>query len=171
MNIESRLTDIVTERFDAGVRLGESLDKDMIAVRISPDLPMAVVGSPEYFARHGSPKDPGDLVQHACINLRLATLGGLYAWEFQKAGRALNVRVEGPLIFNTSDMCLTAALEGHGLACLLADHVAPHLQTGRLQQALQDWCAPFVGYHLYYPSRRQLSPAIKLLVERLRYRL
>lgn len=93
MNIESRLTDIVTQRFDAGIRLGESLDKDMIAVRIGPDIPMAILGSPEYFARHGSPKDPGDLVHHACINLRLATLGGLYAWEFQKAGRALNVRV------------------------------------------------------------------------------
>lgn len=170
VNIESRLTDIITDRFDAGVRLGESLDKDMIAVRIGPDIPMAVVGSPDYFARYGIPKDPGDLVRHACINLRLPTLGGLYAWEFQKEGRALNVRVDGPLIFNTPHMCLKAALEGHGLACLLQDHLANDLKAGHLQQVLKDWCAPFVGYHLYYPSRRQLSPAMTLLVERLRYR-
>lgn len=170
LNIESRLTDIVTERFDAGVRLGESLEKDMIAVRIGPDVPMAVVGAPAYFAQRGIPQSPGDLVQHACINLRLPTLGGLYAWEFEKAGRAVNVRVDGPLIFNTPTMCLTAAIEGHGLACLLADHVAADLEVGRLQRVLQDWCAPFVGYHLYYPSRRQLSPAMTLLVERLRYR-
>lgn len=170
VNVESRLTDIVTDRFDAGVRLGESLDRDMIAVRIGPNMPMAVVGAPDYFARRGIPEEPGDLEQHACINLRLPTLGGLYAWEFQKAGRAQNVRVDGPLIFNTPDMCLKAALAGHGLACLLADHAATDLKAGRLRQVLQDWCAPFVGYHLYYPSRRQLSPAMTLLVERLRYR-
>jgi DNA-binding transcriptional LysR family regulator len=170
ISLESRLTDIVTERFDAGVRLGESLDKDMVAVPIGPDLRMALVGSPGYFAARGVPAHPQDLMQHACINLRLQTLGGLYAWEFEKQGRALNVRVEGPLIFNAPQLCLIAAREGHGLAFLPEDQVRPALAAGQLQRALADWCPAFPGYHLYYPSRRQLSPALRVVVEALRYR-
>jgi DNA-binding transcriptional LysR family regulator len=164
------LTDIVAERYDAGVRLGEQVAKDMIAVRIGPDFSMAVVGAPSYFARHPRPKNPQELTDHNCINIRLPTYGGLYAWEFEKRGRALRVRVEGQLVFNNTVLRLNAALAGSGLAYLPEDQVRKHIADGRLIQVLEDWCPPFSGYHLYYPSRRQPTPAFALLVDALRYR-
>jgi DNA-binding transcriptional LysR family regulator len=167
---ESALTDIVTQRFDAGVRIGEQVAKDMIAVRIGPDLRMAVVGAPSYFKRQAEPKKPQDLINHRCINLRLPTQGGLYAWEFEKGTRKLRVRVEGPLIFNGSYQMLNAALAGFGVAYVPEDLTQPHLARGRLKRVLEDWCPPFSGYHLYYPSRRQTTPAFALLVEALRHR-
>lgn len=170
LNIDSGLTDIVTERFDAGVRLGEQVAKDMIAVPISPELRMAVVGAPSYFDTHPMPRAPQDLADHDCINLRFNTAGGLYAWELEQDGRELRVRVDGQLIFNNAAMVVTAARAGFGLACLLEDHVAAHVADGSLIRVLDDWCPPFAGYHLYYPSRRQNSPAFALLVEALRYR-
>jgi DNA-binding transcriptional LysR family regulator len=170
LDIDNGLTDIVAERYDAGVRLGEQVAKDMIAVRIGPDLRMAVVGAPSYFARRRRPKKPQDLVDHECINLRLRTAGGLYAWEFEKGGRELRVRVEGRLVFNDTAPILSAALAGFGLAYLLEDHVQAHLDSGRLIRVLADWCPPFSGYHLYYPSRRQPAQAFALLVNALRYR-
>jgi DNA-binding transcriptional LysR family regulator len=170
LNIESRLTDIVAERYDAGVRLGEQLAKDMVAVRIGPDLRMAVVGAPSYFAAHSKPRTPQDLSQHKCINLRLPTLGGLYAWELARAGRELKVRVEGQLIFNDVQMILRAAISGFGLASVLEDQVEADVATGRLVRVLEEWCPPFPGHHLYYPSRRQPSAAFALLVDALRYR-
>jgi DNA-binding transcriptional LysR family regulator len=167
---EQGLTDIVAGRFDAGIRLGEQVAKDMVAVRIGPDLRMAVVAAPAYFATHPKPATPYDFSDHDCINLRLATAGGLYAWEFGRNGRDLNVRVEGRLVFNNVRMMLEAAMAGFGLACVPDDHVAPHIADGRLVRVLDDWCPPFAGYHLYYPSRRQPSAAFALLVEALRYR-
>lgn len=164
------LTDIVAQRFDAGVRDGEQVAKDMIAVRIGPDARMAVVGTPAYFKKRSIPEKPQDLVEHNCINLRLPTHGGLYAWEFEKGRRELRVRVEGQLIFNTTSQMLNAALEGAGLSYLPEGLVQPHINKGRLQRVLEDWCAPYPGYHLYYPSRRQPSAAFALLVEALRYR-
>ena len=168
--VDASLTDIVAERFDAGVRAGEQVAQDMVAVPIGPDLRMAVVGAPDYLARRGSPKTPHDLAGHDCINLRLATLGGLYAWEFEKAGRALNVRVDGQLTFNSSVLMLEAAVAGLGLAYVLEDRAQPYVEAGRLVRLLADWSPPFPGYHLYFPSRRQQSPAFALLVEALRYR-
>jgi DNA-binding transcriptional LysR family regulator len=168
--IDYGLTDIVAERFDAGVRLGEQVAKDMIAVRIGPDARMAVVGAPSYFARRPRPKTPQDLTDHDCINLRLPTHGGLYAWEFEKRGRELKVRVEGQWVFNNLTLRVNAALAGLGLAYLPADYVQTHLADGRLIRVLEDWCPPFSGCHLYYPSRRQPAPAFALLVEALRYR-
>jgi DNA-binding transcriptional LysR family regulator len=168
--IEYGLTDIVAERYDAGVRLGEQVAKDMIAVPIGPEQRMAVVGAPSYFARRPVPKTPQQLSDHTCINLRLPTRGGLYAWEFEKGPRKLNVRVEGQLVFNTARMIVLAALQGAGLACLPQDAVKAELDSGRLVRVLADWCPPFPGYHLYYPSRRQQSAAFALLVEALRYR-
>jgi len=170
LTIDQALRDIVAERYDAGVRLGEQVAKDMIAVRIGPDLSMAVVGAPGYFERHPRPKTPHDLARHDCINLRLATSGGLYAWEFEKAGRALNVRVEGRLTLNDPLLILEAVEAGFGLACLPEDQARGRLAQGRLVRVLQDWCPPFAGYHLYYPSRRQQTPAFALLVEALRWR-
>ncbi len=170
ISIDDRLVDIVAERFDAGVRDAELVAKDMIAVRIGPDLRMAVVGAPAYFAKHPLPKKPQELTAHDCINLRLPTRGGLYAWEFEKGRRKLNVRVEGQLVFNRPAQMLNAALGGLGLAYLLEDAVRTHLATGRLKRVPEDWCPPFPGYHLYYPSRRQPSPAFALLVDALRYR-
>jgi len=164
------LTDIVTERYDAGVRLGEQVAKDMIAVRIGPDFRMAVVGSPQYFKRRPKPAKPQDLTAHDCINIRLPTYGGIYAWEFEKRGRGLRVRVEGQLVFNQIALRLNAVLAGFGLAYLPEDQVKTQLADGRLIRVLADWCAPFPGYHLYYPSRRQPAPAFALLVEALRYR-
>jgi DNA-binding transcriptional LysR family regulator len=164
-------TDIIAQRFDAGVRLGEQVAKDMIAVRIGPDMRMAVVAAPAYLARTKTPpRTPQDLADHDCINLRLPTLGGLYAWEFEKGGRELRVRVEGQLVFNDVRLIHRAAIDGFGLAFLFEDQVAPDLAAGRLVRLLEDWCDPFPGYHLYYPSRRQQSPAFALLVEALRYR-
>jgi len=168
--VDYGLTDIVAERYDAGVRLGEQVAHDMIAVRIGPDMRMAVVGAPAYFARQPKPRTPQDLTAHNCINLRLPTYGGLYAWEFEKAGRELKVRVEGQLIFNTAALRMNAVLAGLGLAYLPQDQVKAHLADGRLVRVLADWCPPFPGYHLYYPSRRQATPAFSLLVDALRYR-
>ena len=170
LSLDGRLVDIVAERFDAGVRLGEQVAKDMIAVPVGPDLRMAVLAAPAYLARHGAPVTPHDLTQHRCINIRLPTVGGLYAWEFEKDGRPVNVRVEGPLIVNDVEMVLCAAKEGLGLACVLEDQAAAPLAAGQLVRVLEDWCPAFPGYHLYYPSRRQLPAAFKLLVEALRYR-
>lgn len=170
LSIDFGFTDIVAERFDAGVRLGEQVEKDMIAVRIGPDLRMAAVAAPSYFARHPAPETPHDLARHDCINLRLPTLGGFYAWEFEKDGRALNVRVEGRLAFNNARMSAQAAEAGFGIAFIPEDHVLPSMAAGRLVRALSDWCPPFPGYHLYYPSRRQPTSAFALLVETLRYR-
>jgi DNA-binding transcriptional LysR family regulator len=167
--VDYGLIDIVAERYDAGVRLGEQVAKDMIAVRIGPDLRMAVVGSPAYFAKRPRPKKPQDLTSHACINLRLPTYGAIYAWEFEKNGRELKARVEGQLVFNNIALRLNAALEGLGLAYLPEDQVRPHLADGKLVRVLADWCPPFSGYHLYYPSRRQPTPAFALLVDALRY--
>ncbi|MBB6412508.1 LysR family transcriptional regulator [Mesorhizobium sangaii] len=168
--VDYGLTDIVAERYDAGVRLGEQVARDMIAVRIGPDMRMAVVGAPAYFAARPKPRAPQDLTTHNCINLRLPTYGGLYAWEFEKAGRELKVRVEGQLVFNTAALRLNAVLAGLGLAYLPEDQVHAHLGDGRLVRVLADWCPPFPGYHLYYPSRRQATPAFSLLVDVLRYR-
>jgi DNA-binding transcriptional LysR family regulator len=167
--IDYGLTDIVAERFDAGVRSGEMVAKDMIAVRIGPDLRSAVVGAPSYFAGRSKPKAPQDLTAHNCINLRLPTHGGLYAWEFEQGARALRVRVDGQLVSNGSPTMLEAALAGFGLAYLPEQAVADHLADGRLVRVLADWCPPYPGYHLYYPSRRQATPAFALLVEALRY--
>jgi DNA-binding transcriptional LysR family regulator len=168
--VDYGLTDIVAERYDAGVRSGEQVAKDMIAVRIGPDMRMAVVGAPSYFAKRPLPKKPQDLTDHNCINLRLPTYGGLYAWEFEKGGRELKVRVEGQLIFNGTAQMLNAALAGFGLAYVPEDVAQPHLAQGRLKRVLDEWCPPFPGYHLYYPSRRHSSPAFALLVDALRYR-
>ena len=170
INVDYGLTDIVTERYDAGVRLGEQVAKDMIAVRIGPDARMAVVGSPSYFERRPRPKKPQDLAEHDCINIRLPTYGGVYAWEFERDGREVKVRVEGSLVFNTMALRLSAALAGLGLAYLPQDQVQAQLKNGQLIRVLADWCPPFSGYHLYYPSRRQHAPAFALLVEALRYR-
>jgi DNA-binding transcriptional LysR family regulator len=170
ITVDYGLTDIVTERYDAGVRLGERVAKDMIAVRIGPELRMAVVGSRSYFERRKRPQTPRDLTAHDCINLRLPTHGGVYAWEFEKNKRDVNVHVDGQLVFNNIALRLNAALAGLGLAFLPEDLVLAHIAAGRLVRVLTDWCAPFAGYHLYYPSRRQSSPAFALLVEALRHR-
>lgn len=162
------LRDIVADRFDAGVRLGESIDKDMVALPIGPKLRMAAVASPAYFERHPVPKVPDDLTRHPCINIRFPTSGGLYVWEFERRGRQVNVRVDGQAIFNTSPPIVLAALDGLGIAFLPEEEFAPHLAEGRLVRVLQDWCPPFAGYHLYYPSRRQPSPAFSLVVDALR---
>ena len=170
LSLDTTLIDIVATRFDAGVRLGEQVAKDMIAMRIGPDMRMAVVGSPSYFADHPAPEMPRDLPHHRCINLRLPTLGALCTWEFEKDGRELNVRVDGQLVFNEMNMILKAATAGFGLAYVLEDKVATMIADGHLVRVLADWCPPFPGYHLYYPSRRQLAPAFELLKEALRYR-
>jgi DNA-binding transcriptional LysR family regulator len=170
VTVDYGLRDIVRERYDAGVRLGEQVAKDMIAVRIGPDMRMAVVGAPSYFARRPQPKRPQDLTAHDCINLRLPTYGGLYAWEFEKRGRELKVRVEGQLVFNNIALRLNAALAGLGLAFVPEDQVQAHIAGQRLVRVLDDWCPPFSGYHLYYPSRRQPTPAFALMVDALRYR-
>jgi DNA-binding transcriptional LysR family regulator len=169
LSLDGALTNIVEDRFDAGVRLGESLEKDMIALRIGPDLRMAVVGAPAYLSGHPAPRSPRDLIAHRCINLRMATRGNLYAWEFEKDGQALNVRVEGSFIVNDSIMALRCALAGHGLACVVEDAaVLDQLRKGTLVRVLEDWCLPFAGHHLYYPSRRNLSPAFRVVMEELR---
>lgn len=170
VSIEQRLVDLVAERYDAGIRLGERVEKDMIAVKIGPELRMLVAGSPEYFKRHPEPLTPHDLTRHRCINLRLPTLGGLYAWEFERDGRPLNVRVDGQFICNDVPMIIDAALDGLGLVCLPDDHIRPLVEAGQLTSVLEEWCPPFPGYHLYYPSRRLASPAFGLLVDALRYR-
>lgn len=170
ITIDYGLTDIVAQRYDAGVRLGDQVAKDMIAVRIGPDLRIAVVGAPAYLAANGKPRTPRDLAQHRCINLRLPTHGSLLVWDFAKGRQQLNVRVEGQWIFNNSSQMVQAALAGYGLAFVPEDLVAPHLSAGRLVRVLDDWCQPYAGYHLYYPSRRQSSRALAVLVDALRYR-
>jgi DNA-binding transcriptional LysR family regulator len=164
------LTNIVAERYDAGIRSGELVEKDMIAVPIGPDLRMAVVGAPSYFREHPRPRTPQDLTEHRAINLRLPTHGGLYAWEFEKKGRELRVRVDGPLVFNSSALILDAAIAGLGLGYLTETQVEPYLESGRLVRVLEDWCEPFSGYHLYYPATRLRTSAFTLLVDALRYR-
>jgi DNA-binding transcriptional LysR family regulator len=168
---DNGMIDIAAAGFDAGVRLGGVVAKNMVAVPIGPEMQMAVVASPTYFARRPPPRKPQDLIAHDCINLRLPTHGGLYAWEFEKAGRELRVRVEGQLTFNTMDIMVEAALAGFGLAYVSRDQVAGHVAAGRLVQALANWCPPFPGYHLYYPSRRQHSAAFIVLIEALHYRV
>jgi DNA-binding transcriptional LysR family regulator len=170
LNVDYGMTNIVAQRFDAGVRLGDQVEKDMIAVRIGPDMRMAVVGSPAYFAKRPRPNTPRDLQEHDCINLRLPTLGNILVWEFEKDGQKLNVRVEGQWVFNSSTPRLRAALAGFGLAYLPEDMVRPDVADGNLVQVLKDWCPKFPGYHLYYPSRRQSSPAFALVVDALRHR-
>lgn len=167
---DQSLTDLAEGRYDAGVRLGEQVAKDMVAVRIGPDLRMVVVGSPAYFAAHPRPRTPHDLTAHPCINLRLPTLGGLYAWEFEQDGREVNVRVDGPLTFNDMSLVIKAALAGFGLGYVMEDKATPLIEQGLLVPVLEEWRPPFPGYHLYYPSRRQPTPAFALLVEALRYR-
>lgn len=169
VTVDNGLTDIVDERFDAGIRLGEQVARDMIAVRIGPDMRMAVVGSPDYLASHGVPQTPHDLQQHRCINMRLPTKGGLYAWEFEHDGEPLRVRVEGQLTLNCLPQRIEAAEAGLGLAYVPEDTIAEGVAAGRLQHVLADWCVPFAGYYLYYPSRRQHTTAFALLVEALRY--
>ena len=170
ITVDYGLADIVAQRYDAGVRLGGEVAKDMIAVRIGPDLRMAVVGTPDYFSDRPPPRTPQDLAEHNCITLRLPTHGGLLPWEFEKEGHDVKTRVEGQWVFNSSSPILRAALAGCGLAFLPEDMVREPLAEGRLQRALDDWCPPFPGYHLYYPTRRQSSPALALVVDALRYR-
>ena len=170
VNVDYGFTDIVAQRYDAGVRIGEQVAKDMIAVRIGPDLRMAVVGAPSYFKKRPAPKKPQDLTEHNCINVRMPTYGSLHAWEFEKGKRELKVRVDGQLVFNTISQRLDAALAGVGLAYMVEDVARPHIARGNLVRVLEDWCPPFSGYHLYYPSRRQSSPAFALLVDALRNR-
>jgi len=164
------LADVVAERFDAGVRLGEQVAKDMVAVRIGPDVRMAAVATPAYFDSRKPPRRPQDLAGHQCINLRLPTAGGFYAWEFEKAGRELKVRVDGQVAFNGLPMSVRAARAGLGIAYVPEDLVDADVDAGRLVRVLEDWCPPFSGYHLYYPSRRQTMPALSILAEALRYR-
>ncbi len=168
--IDYGLTDIVAERFEAGVRLGEQIAKDMIAVRIGPDLRMAVVGAPSYFARRPRPTRPQDLTSHACINLRLPTYDNVFAWEFEKDGREIKVHVEGQLTFNSLALRLNATVAGLGVAYLPVDQVRKLIRDGKLVRVLADWCPRFAGYHFYYPSRRQATPAFGVLVDALRYR-
>lgn len=170
INTDYRMVDIVEQRFDAGVRLGEYIAKDMIALRIGPDVRMAVVGSPGYFSKRPIPKTPRDLTEHDCINVRLPTHGGLLPWDFKKGSQELNVRVEGTLIFNGFPQILNATLAGLGLAFTLEEVVLKHVEEGRLIRVLDDWCSYFPGYHLYYPSHRNPSPAFTLVAEALRYR-
>lgn len=170
ISIDEGLMDIVASRFDAGIRLGEQVQKDMVAVRISPDLRMAVVGSPSYFSKRGIPKTPRDLESHRGVSYRQTTGGGLYAWEFEKDGVELQVRMNGPVVMNDGEMLEHAALDGLALAYTFESQVIRHVEEGRLIRVLEDWCQPFPGYHLYYPSRRQHTAAFALLVDALRYK-
>lgn len=170
ISVDYGLTDIVAQRYDAGVRLGGDVAKDMIAIRIGPDLRMAVVGTPAYFAHRPEPRTPQDLAKHNCINLRLPTHGSLLLWDFEKDNQEVKIRVDGQWIFNGSTPMLRAALAGCGLAFLPEDLVREPVAAGLLQPVLTDWCPPFPGYFLYYPSRRESAPALTLLVEALRYR-
>lgn len=170
LSINSSFADIVSGQFDAGVRLGEAIAKDMIATRIGPDLRMAVIGSPSYFAQRKKPLIPSDLADHECISLRMLSSGGLYAWELEKDGHEVRVRVDGQVTFNSTEMIISAAEAGFGLGFVMEDQVADRIRDGRLIRVLEDWCAPFAGYHLYYASRRQPSAAFSLIVDALRYR-
>jgi len=168
--IDNALADITAERFDAGVRLGEQVAKDMIGVRIGPEVRFAVVGAKSYLAKRPPPITPQELTGHACINLRLATHGGLWAWDFERGGRELKVRVDGQIVLNNIFDIVDAALDGFGLAYVPEDLAAPHLKSGRLIRVLEEWCPPWPGYHLYYPSRRQTSPAFALVIDALRHK-
>jgi DNA-binding transcriptional LysR family regulator len=170
MIVDYGLTNIVADRYDAGVRSGEQVAKDMIAVRIGPDLRAAVVGAPSYFKIRPEPKRPQDLIGHNCINLRLPTHDGLYAWEFERGSRELKVRVDGQLTFNATAQMLNATLAGLGLAYVPEGMVQTQIAKGRLTRVLADWCPPYSGYHLFYPSRRQSSAAFSLVVDALRHR-
>jgi DNA-binding transcriptional LysR family regulator len=170
VTVDYARTDIAAGRYDAGVRLGDEVDNDMIAVRIGPDARIAVVGSPDYFARHPKPKTPHDLTQHQCINLRLPTHGGLLPWEFEKNKQVVKVKVTGQWIYNSVTPIVRATLAGHGLAYVPDDTVAEHLRTGQLIRVLDEWCQPYTGYHLYYPSRTQSSGAFPIIVEALRHK-
>lgn len=169
ISISYGMIDIVAERYDAGVRIGGCVAKDMVAVRIGPDLRMVVAGSPAYFKRHPPPATPAGLLEHNCVNLRLPTHGGLYAWEFARHGQEQQIQVRGQMVFNTTPQMLTAALEGHGLAYVPQEAIARCVADGHLLTVLDDWCPAIPGYHLYYPSRRQSSPAFQLVVDTLRY--
>ena len=170
LNSDNAMRNIVEDRFDAGIRLGESIDKDMIAVRVSPDWRMLVVASPEYFREHPAPQSPQDLVHHNCINMRQSSAGGLYTWEFEKDGRPLRVRVDGQLTFASSYPMVDAAISGYGVAYIPESLVTEHIEAGRLIATLKEWSPYWAGFYLYYPSRRQLSPAMSAVVDALRYR-
>lgn len=170
VSLDSGLSDVVADRYDAGIRLGEQVAKDMVAVRIGPEMRMAAVGAPSYFAQRPPPRSPQDLANHRCINLRFQTLGGLYAWEFEKAGREIKVPVDGQLIFNDIPMILDAARAGFGIGFVPDDRIQADVAAGRLVRVLGDWCPPLPGYHLDYPSQRQPTPAFTLLVDALRHR-
>jgi DNA-binding transcriptional LysR family regulator len=166
--IEPALTNIVAQRFDAGIRLGESLEKDVVAVPVTGPLRMAVVGTPGYFARHGDAKTPHDLRKHRCINMRLTSAGTIYKWEFEQGRQQIEVAVDGPLVFDDVEMVLEAVLAGVGLAYMIEDEVESLLQAGALKRVLGDWCEPFAGFYLYYPGRRQVSPALSALIDTIR---
>lgn len=170
ISVDQKMTDIVEQRFDAGIRLGESIEKDMIAMRIGPDMRMLAVASPAYLAKHGTPRTPHELTRHCCINLRLPTLDGLYAWEFEQDGRPLNVRVEGSFITNDVDLVIEAAVAGMGLCCLPDLHLQPWIDRGELVPVLEEWSPSFPGYHIYYPARIQGSSVFNLLLNKLRWR-
>ncbi len=166
--VDPALTDIVAQRFDAGIRLGESLQKDVVAIPVTGTLRMAVVGSPRYFASHPAPATPDDLDRHRCINFRLPSAGTLYKWEFAKANRSIEVAVDGPLILGDEGLVVEAALAGVGLAYVIEDQIAPLVKAGALARVLDEWCAPFPGFFLYYPGRRQVSPALAAFIEAVR---
>lgn len=168
VNIDAAFRDLADDRFDAGIRLGELVAPNMVAVKIGPPLRLAIVATPGYVAQRGIPAHPHQLAQHACINFRLPGSGAVYAWQFKKGRQEMKVRVEGPLTFDDPDMILAAAVDGQGVACLVEDHAAPMIRDGRLVRLLEDWCSPFSGYHLYYPTRKNNSAAFRLLVDRLR---
>lgn len=168
LTVDEGLTDIVADRYDAGIRFGEKVAKDMVAWRVGPAIRSVVVGAPAYFAQASAPTSPRDLASHRCINYRLATSGALYPWEFEEEGRSFEVKVDGPLVFNDGDLILAAALAGLGLAYLFEDQVAEHVSAGRLVPALTAWCWSAPGYYLYYPGRRQTPPALAAFVEALR---
>ncbi|EPC00791.1 LysR family transcriptional regulator [Litchfieldella anticariensis FP35 = DSM 16096] len=170
LNLESRLTDLAEDRFDAGVRLREFVSPDMIAVKIGPLIRMVAVAAPEYFRKHGVPKHPSDLDDHACLSLRFSSHAPAYDWEFEKEGEAIVKKVSGPLIFSESDLCIDAAKEGHGIAFVTEPEVIDDIEDGKLRRVLADWCPPFDGYHLCYSGRRQISSAFRLVIDRLRYR-
>lgn len=168
--VDGALSDIAAEGYDAGVRMGEQVAKDMIAVRIGPQMRMALVGSPDYFARHSPPREPQDLADHNCITTRMPTYGGLATWGLERDGREVKVRAEGQLVFNSLSIRVQSALDGLGLAYVPEDQALQHITDGRLVRVLEEWCPYFPGYHLYYPSRRHPSPALTLLVDVLRHR-
>ena len=169
-SVDYGFTDIAAQRFDAGVRVGDRIDKDMVAVRISPDMRMSVAASPDYLQGKTAPRKPQDLTEHRCVNLRLPTRGNLYAWDFEKGKKSVNVKVEGQTIFNSTALMLQAALDGLGFAYVPFDLMKPHIDAGRLVPVLEDWWPTFPGYHLYYANRRQIAPALALVIEALRHR-